>query len=146
MTHPVFKLEACEYGQLNKHTQVFNVNVIEHFVYIYMSPEIAKGFSLFEVSKVSPDQFEIHDIQTYFFRENYCWLRVKSEALSKEAGQHTYKLSLINEAKDIVSLFISYIIQDDNPDKPYIYMNRDGKCSASNCCCCAVSGCSYRKS
>lgn len=145
MEYPVCKIDACEYNQLNRHTQVFNINSIEYFMYIYLPPELVKNLQLFQVDKISPDKFEI-PIVGFIDKDHSCWLKVKSEILSKSAGQHVYKLSFIDScSRDIVPLYFSYIIQDDNPNKPYIYMKDINICTSTACSNCTVSGCKYQK-
>ena len=124
MSSTACQITACPYDELNKHTKVLNVDTIEHFVHIYLPPDMTRNLMLYEVSKKSPDSFEVHDICRYFFRENACWLRVKSEVFSREPGQHIYKLVFIDcGTRETTSLYFSYIAQNDNPSRPYIYMN-----------------------
>ena len=74
----------------------------------------------------------------YDFIQRNCrrpWIRIDSCILDTSIGQHTYRFQFINrETDDVYSLYLSYIIQDDNPDRPYVYMNEkegesDGICN-----------------
>ena len=52
-------------------------------------------------------------------------LRVPSNMLCIDIGLHQYELTFINTINaDNYHYYFQYIIQDDNPEKPYIYMNR----------------------
>ena len=54
---------------------------------------------------------------------NTPWIDIGIKHLNVDAGMHTYRLRFIRN-DDCVNLYVSYTIQDDNPEKPYIYMNR----------------------
>ena len=54
------------------------------------------------------------------------WLRIVFPVLDQDAGLHIYKITFVNRyTDDVVSAYISYTIQDDNPNKPYIYMRQE---------------------
>ena len=47
--------------------------------------------------------------------------------LNLKSGKHTYRLMFVERYTDTdFSLYFSYIIQDDSPEKPYVYMKEDG--------------------
>lgn len=121
----VCKLDATTYIGLPKKTKVFNLNTLEHFVWIHLPDKITHDWALFEVLEIVPDRKSVcyEDII-----QRDCgkpWLKVASNELNTNPGQHVYKLSFVNIVNnDVVSLYISYIIQDDNPDKSYVYMHR----------------------
>lgn len=81
-------------------------------------------FVLLSMVEISLEDGE--DISSSVYRDNMRpWLRVPVDVLNKDIGQHTYKLHFVNIHTSLeLDLYIQYIIQDDNPDKPYIYMNR----------------------
>lgn len=54
------------------------------------------------------------------------WIDIPTNLLNTSVGIHTYILRFKNKlTSDILLLSFRYAIQDDDPDKPYIYMNRD---------------------
>jgi hypothetical protein len=54
------------------------------------------------------------------------WIDIKSTALNMDVGHHVYKLHFRQKYTNVLSnLFFAYTIQNDNPEKPYIYMNRE---------------------
>lgn len=119
-------LNACSYNDLAKNSKVFNTSEIEYHLWIYMNPEDVREASFLEAYEVSP---EIHDSDVHtsiFERESTCWIRAVTRSLNLNPGKHTYKLKMVNKFTDTdFSLYVSYYIQDDNPDKPYVYMNKE---------------------
>lgn len=52
------------------------------------------------------------------------WLDIPSEKLNLMAGYHIYKIVFSDNITGIACvLYFAYNIQDDNPDKPYDYMD-----------------------
>ena len=132
MSNIVCKVDACKYDQLSKHTPVFNLNQFEYFLYVYLSPDSCKGLQLFQLDEITKCSRELPVVGNVV-RENNCWLKINSNILNKKSGQHLYKLHLIDTVSHEISyLFFSYIIQDDNPDKPYIYMTDACSCKGNN--------------
>ena len=121
MEYPVFKLNACKYQDLNKNTPVFNINTFEYVLYVYLEPELSKDFQIFQLEELGDCAVEI-PLNCNIHRERN-WVRILSSVLNQDPGQHVYKLSLVGGcSNDVISLYFSYIVQDDNPDKSYVYM------------------------
>ena len=120
----VFELRP--HNKAFENVTVLNRNEIEYFVYLHIPENLAIHSELFGVGDLDHVDVPI-DYEDLIQRNcKRPWLRVESRLLDLTAGQHTYRFSFVNqETDDVYSLYISYIIQDDNPDKPYIYM--DGK-------------------
>ncbi|MBO4542802.1 MAG: hypothetical protein J5725_06415 [Bacteroidales bacterium] len=54
------------------------------------------------------------------------WIDIDSTILDTTAGQHTYRMTFSKEGVNLkATCWFSYTIQDNNPEKPYIYMERD---------------------
>jgi len=52
------------------------------------------------------------------------WLDIPSEKLNLTAGYHIYKIVFADNITSIgCTLYFAYNIQDDNPEKPYDYMD-----------------------
>lgn len=69
--------------------------------------------------------------------ENRPWIDIDSSILDTTTGQHTYRMTFQHLGDKLNSTcWFSYIIQDNNPEKPYIYMDRnedsDGSGSLEN--------------
>lgn len=134
--YPVNILEACIYKELPKHTKVWNRNTLEYHTWIHLPIELCRSHELFQLDEISKVVTEV-DFKDKIKREcNKPWYDIITDLLNTDAGQHIYKMSFINRLTDDIScLYFSYIIQDDNPDKPYIYMDRDNSDvnSCNNC-------------
>ncbi len=66
------------------------------------------------------------DYSDYVTRdENRPWIDIQSSILDVTAGQHTYRMTFNRLGEKLsATCWFSYIIQDNNPEKPYIYMDR----------------------
>ena len=67
------------------------------------------------------------DFKDYITRDEHKpWIDFSSSLLQTVAGQHTYRMTFEKEDCRLkATCWFSYIIQDNYPEKPYIYMNRD---------------------
>ena len=128
-------MELKPHNQVFDNVKVFNKNTVEYFVYLRIPENLARDCELYEIEDL--DHVDI-PIEYKDLVQRHCrgpWLRVESRLLDLSCGQHTYRFGFVNTVTDdVFSLYISYSIQDDNPDKPYIYMdgkedNDDGICN-----------------
>ena len=122
------QLEAVPYKDLSSVTKILNYKTTEYYMWIHLPSEFNTDWTLYEVHELE-DNREIY--YNLFYREN-CkpWVRFIFEALNKRPGKHIYRLHLVNKkTDDVVSLYFSYVIQDDNPAKPYVYMNNSEGCN-----------------
>ncbi len=124
--YPVTKLEACRYKDISSNTKVFNLQSLDSIIWVHLPEDVSIYCELYQIDIIGDTNKEV-PISRYIHREcNRPWIKINKEALDTSIGQHIYKLSFIDTSTEIIySLFFSYIIQDDNPDRPYIYMNRD---------------------
>jgi len=119
----VTKLEACAYEDLAKHSKVFNLSTLNYHLWIYLNPETVRDAYFIEAEEVGPNADNSKLFPDTFIRESQCWIRANMEYLDLKPGKHTIKLSMVDRFTDTdFSLYASYFIQDDNPDKPYVYM------------------------
>lgn len=126
---PVQVLEMKTFEDVFNDVPVFNVDTIEYYLWFHLPIEISRDCQMYEVHKF--DNSSECTLIPNFHR--FCkrfgkrpWYRVTSAILDKSEGQHTYKLCFINTlTDDVFSLYVSYIVQTNNPDTPYIYVNRD---------------------
>lgn len=131
MEATVLKVVAGTYQELPMHTPVINVHQIGEVVWIELPTGVSKQFELFELHEVGQTNTEVM-FTGCIERCNMIWLKVKASILNRSAGQHVYRLSFIDKTTlDTHYLYVSYVIQDNNPDKPYIYMQ-----TSDNICNC----------
>lgn len=126
---PVQSLEACTYDKLASNSKVFNLNTLEYFLWIHLPEDISRHYELFQVDQIAPNILELENFNQVIKREcRRPWLQVTFKSLDLSIGMHTYRLQLINKCTDdVVSLYFCYIIQNDNPEKPYVYMENARK-------------------
>lgn len=124
---PVTCIPAKYQDEVFSDVMIINLQTVPHFLYVSIPDRLHLNTNLFEIECTDNSDYTI-DVSLLHECKNikYPWIRIPSSMMNLEDGQHTYKLSFINIlTDDVFSLYISYIIQNDNPDKPYIYMNRD---------------------
>lgn len=123
-------IEATNYANIYRNTKVFNTNEINHVIYVHLPDYLCNDTQLYEVKQLIPkvenDISNIIEHSGFVKREGQRpWIDISTEMISIEQGHHIYKLSFINVlTNDIYHLYISYIIQQDNPDRKYVYMGR----------------------
>lgn len=124
---PVFNLVAVPHKDMSTACRVFNTSEIDYHLFVKVPVDIAKNCVLYQVAEVAdkismcgPDMWE-HDI-------GRIWYKFISHKLNMIAGHHVYRLSFVNyRTNDTIQLYMSYIIQDNNPAKPYYYMEEARK-------------------
>lgn len=105
---------------------VINLKYIDYFIWFKL-PTISNNTKLLQIDEISNNRFDISFDSDNVTKENKLWIKVKYNFLDLSVGQHTYKFSVLNlNSNDIESYYFSYIIQSDNPDRPYNYMRRKG--------------------
>lgn len=126
---PYGLLEGCLYEDLVAHTKVFNLHALDEYIWILL-PSWIRNYTLKSIHDISGQLSENVEFDETDVRQDYPrpWLRISKSLLKVESGQHTYKLDFRTEpeTEDSPSIFISYIIQDNNPKTPYIYMPNRG--------------------
>ena len=127
MKYPVQILKA---DVENHGIKVLNKQTLNAFVYIEIPAYIAQDCVLYEVSEICPEFVAIPNYGEFISihsDKNYPWLDVNSDYLNQSIGMHVYELGYVNTDTDVTfSLYFSYIMQDNDPNKPYIYMQREG--------------------
>lgn len=106
--------------------QVLNKQTLSEYIYVSIRPHIAQNCALYDVCEVCP-KFVPVDYHDFIIPEgHYPWVRVKSSKLNLSIGLHVYELKYVAvDSNATFSLYFAYILQDNEPDKPYIYMNRE---------------------
>lgn len=123
---PIFKVDACVHSELPSHTRVFNVYEVSYFLWIALPQYMCKNLQLYQMFEVSTGELtEVNYTNMLYQDAGRPWIRVISHILNLSCGQHVYRLDFVDiETAEVVPLFFSYVLQDDSPDTPYVYMNR----------------------
>ena len=127
MILPVQQLELSTYKDVIYYCKVFNLLTLDTFLWIHIPDELSRCCKLFSIDELLPTKksplFQFNE----FIVQERCkpWLRVRWDKLNQCVGQHTYRFQFVNRhTNDVIDLYIRYIIQNDDPKKPYIYMDR----------------------
>lgn len=120
-------LIASTYEEISKNSKIFNLAELDYFLYVKLEPPLSSEWYLYRIEEKMKDGSlkKIHFPDTVR-KESPTWLKFTTDFINKEIGMHTYKITFVDTKTDVlISLWFAYIIQNDNPDKPYVYMNRE---------------------
>lgn len=94
-------------------------------IWLEIPKDIAKDLTLTEVRQLGLTPTVI-DIEQNIVREDKKpWIVLNPNGIDKTAGFHMIEFTFRNQAvQDYQQFYFSYTAQVDNPDKPYVYMER----------------------
>lgn len=123
---PYFLLDCTDESRLPAVTKSFTKSAIDATAYLKLPSYVDREFVLYQVEQLEPDIADV-DISAYV-KDCCCnnsWLDISVDGLNLHQGYHKYRVCFINKfTNETYSLFFAYIINDDHPDKDYIYMSR----------------------
>lgn len=107
------------------HTEVVNLAELHAYTWVEIPHDISRDCTLSGIE----DVFDADDVEidiSHIMRENRnMWIRIDTSALDTSVGMHMYKFTFINSITlEELFLYLTYRIQTDDIDKPYIYMDR----------------------
>lgn len=115
-------LRSCDYRQLNCNCPVISSMEFDGAANVKIPCSVA-GYQLYDVLDVSKAKARTVCFDGVEFDGQRPWVDIPWINLNREAGQHVYKLSFMNKNQTrFVTKYFAYIVQDSNPDKPFIYM------------------------
>ena len=124
--YPSFRLDAVPHGFVAMASKLFSLQQVEKLLFIRIHPDIAKQFELLQVAEILDKAEYVTDSEAWMHEPGRIWYIFNTEYLDLNPGYHQYRLTFQNTfTKDICLLYFAYTIQDNDPDKPYIYMNRE---------------------
>jgi hypothetical protein len=118
-------IQSCHMQNLSSNTNVFNIQNFADTVCVKLPNDFPRNFELVGVYNLESNKsIEFEDyVEQLPYKP---WVDIKKTVLSTEIGQHTYRLDFMQPGYTIgASCWFSYIIQNNDPKKPYIYMNRE---------------------
>lgn len=122
---PYSLLIACEYDKININTKIFNKDALSSGVWVNLPPYVS-ALALKSIIDISKQKYEEVEFSADTVMQDYPhpWVRIDAGILDLVSGMHIYKLVFepIPENGYSESAYIAYIIQDDNPETPYVYM------------------------
>lgn len=118
-------LVATNRQDIADHTPVISMTEISYWLIVKIPPEVAENYCLIEIKSCEESA---SDKTSEILKYSKChpgkiWIDIPWNFMHKEIGHHIYRLEFVNKyTDDILFLFFGYIIQNDNPEKPYYYM------------------------
>lgn len=118
-----FAVNASPKNELGYYATMFNKASIQEWLIVSM-PVFFTDIAISNISEIGSGIDEV-DISEYCVTTTgRHWLDIPTEHLNLSAGYHMYKIVFCDNITNIgCTLYFAYNIQDDNPDKPYDYMD-----------------------
>jgi hypothetical protein len=118
-------IQASLISKLPSHTAVYNAKDINDIICIKFPLIVPRDYQLASIYDLNSDkELDFDDFVTR--DENRPWIDINSSILDLTPGQHVYRMILSKpDSRLTATCWFSYIIQDNFPEKPYIYMDRD---------------------
>lgn len=121
--YPAFRLDAVPHGFTAMASKLFSLFQVEKTLFIRVHPDIAKQFELKDVAELADKAKRVKDSNAWTHEQGRIWYLFDTDYLNLTVGYHQYRLTFQNTSTgDPCLLYFSYIIQDNDPDKPYYYM------------------------
>ena len=124
---PSFRLDAVPHAKTAFASELFSKYQIEQYLYIRVPVYIAREYELKYVDEIKdraiPLEPDSEGIPLWEHDSRRIWYRFLSRMLDMETGYHNYRLTFRNKTThDTCLLYFAYTIQNNDPEKPYIYM------------------------
>ena len=118
-------IQSSKLDQLPLNTKIYNSKDFSDTVCVKLPPEMPRDMDLIEIYNLNAsEELDFTDKTTR--DEHRPWIDISSDILDLTAGQHVYRMTFAKpNCKLNATCWFSYIVQDNTPDKPYIYMKRD---------------------
>lgn len=112
-------------SDLMNYTRVYNLKDVSDVFCIKLPDDFPRHLDLSEIYYLNTD--EVLDFEDYVSRqEHQPWIDINKSLLDLSIGRHIYRLSFVEEGSIFaISCWFGYIIQDNHPEQPYVYMDRD---------------------
>ena len=125
-------IQASLISKLPSHTAVYNAKDINDIICVKFPLMVPRDYQLASIYDLNSDkELDFDDFVTR--DENRPWIDINSSILDLTPGQHVYRMILSKpDSRLTATCWFSYIIQDNFPETPYIYMKRDEDSSGSS--------------
>lgn len=118
-------VQACKLNALSKFTQIINIYDITDVLNIKLPndfPRDSELVDIFDFDRATSLNFTDNVIR----EEHQPWIDINKSILDMSNGQHIYRLTFQRQLDNTTCIcWFSYIVQNANEEKPYIYMKRD---------------------
>lgn len=121
--NPNLYLETIYRDKISSVNKVFRRSEFDSIGYLPIHLNIdVRDYKFVSIYSLNPMNFRL-------FKEEYnmclcrAWIDVPVTSLDLSIGYHLYTVQLVNiHTNDIANLYFSYTIQNDEPEKPYLYL------------------------
>lgn len=120
--------QLYDYSDAIAHSETISVCETMDKIWLKLPNGLAKYLTLYQLIKLGPENNGTEvDIADKIQRDtNRTWLTASRTLFDMTAGFHMYQLVFLDSfTQQYRDLYFCYHIQDNDPEKPYIYMNRE---------------------
>ena len=122
-SNPNLYLETIYRDKISSVNKVFRRSEFDSIGYLPIHLNIdVRDYKFVSIYSLNPMNFRL-------FKEEYnmclcrAWIDVPVTSLDLNIGYHLYTVQLVNiHTNDIANLYFSYTIQNDEPEKSYLYL------------------------
>lgn len=128
------QVNAVYYEKLGGNTPVIDIRALPDRMYVKLA-DVVRGFHVYKIYEISPiDSTYTLDIGTHaIVSENKGWIDIQTDKLNLNNGLHIYRIDFVNtDNLDTIHLYFGYHINNENVEKPYIYMKRADDTTENN--------------
>lgn len=123
---PIFSMDVDTiedyYPRVIRHYQV------EKTLYLHIPACYIRNYLIFQIDQVCPKYEKLDVLDKVDTSPNRPWILVDSFIFDFSIGMHKYRIHMVNKhTNDVIELYFGYIVQNDEPDRPYIYMEELAK-------------------
>lgn len=120
---PITRCLAGDYSDLAANNIVYNKRALTDDMWIEL-PAYAKQFAVCGVYQIDSSSDSCTDsLPVCAVRHKNIWLRIPIHVLDLSAGHKIYRVEFKHKSTlELMALYFNYIVQDDQPPKPYVYM------------------------
>lgn len=128
----IFSIGCETYNKLYTVNKIINKKSAEYFLWVKFPKKLPPDFVVSNLKQIQKSEGCVGDCCEQCAKENtiprdmYCrdgsqYLRVTFPALDNSNGKHIYVMDVVTPLGDMIKYYFSYVIQNDDPDQPYIY-------------------------
>ena len=117
-------IQSSQLSEMPLNTKIYNSKDSSEIVCVKLPPQMPRDMELTEIYNLNASE-DVDFADKTTRDEHRPWIDIDSTILDLTAGQHVYRMTFRNPWRKLgATCWFSYIIQDNNPEKPYIYMDR----------------------
>ena len=117
-------IQSSQLSEMPLNTKIYNSKDFDEIVCVKLPPQMPRDMDLIEIYNLNASE-DVDFADQITRDEHRPWIDISSSILDLGIGQHVYRMTFAKEnCKLKATCWFSYIIQDNNPEKPYIYMDR----------------------